>query len=91
MTEYIATAQFDDTISNFGRGGSCEAAMDDFTTDAFACHCERGEIVEGEAVLIRVFKAILPESAEWDEDSFDPGWQWALGEKVHETTLEALP
>lgn len=78
---FIASIQYEDTISFFGKGSTPDEAFNDFSKTPFREHCENYEIKPGTTLEVYIHKAIWQDDPEWS-DEFDPSWQWALGEKV---------
>lgn len=91
MTGFIATAKFEETIKLYGEGATPEAAMADFINSGeFNEHCITHDIPDNSTVEVAVYKAIYNGSPEWDDELFDPNWQWALGERVYAKNIKFL-
>lgn len=82
-TGYIACAHFEESIAHFGEDNTPEKAFSDFTSNGeFKEYCICREIEDNTHVEVKVFKAIYKDSPEANEDDFDDGWQWILGDEV---------
>lgn len=83
---FIASIEFEETISFFGQGNTPEESFEDFSGTPFREHCDCYEVKSGTQLEVHIHKGIWPDDPEWSDD-FDPNWQWALGEKVDTKTL----
>ncbi|PSV00329.1 hypothetical protein [Photobacterium kishitanii] len=82
-TSYIACANFEETICYFGEGASPDKALDNFLSSGnFAEFCENEEIKNTTSVEIKIFKAIHAGDLDADDDLFEDGWGWVLGEEI---------
>ncbi len=91
MTGFIATAQFEENIKWFGEGATPEAALADFIdSGTFVEYCETKDIPDTSIVEVKIYHAIYNDSPDWDDDLFDPDWQWALGQLVDTKQIQFL-
>lgn len=89
-TGYIACAHFEESIHHFGEAESPEKALADFVDGDFADYCDCRDIEDEEYVEVRVFKAIYNGSPEWNDEDYDPDWDWVLGEQVDSKQIQYL-
>jgi hypothetical protein len=80
--KYIATAHFEETISYFGEGDTPEKALEDFMKESFYDHCDSVESESGDIIEIGVFETIKNGDPLWDDEMYDPDWQWVLTKRL---------
>lgn len=89
---YIACAEFEDTIVSFGEGETPAQALSKFVdTGEFYDWCCNAEILDGEYVQVKVFRArYRDEVSESELDDWDSDWLWVLGDEVEDHQLQFL-
>ena len=83
MKGFIATAEFEETISFYGESDTPQKALSDFLTGGeFKEHCEAVEASVDDEIEVCIYHAVYNGSPEWDDDIYSPEWEFALGKKV---------
>lgn len=85
LTGYIACTSLQkehhDTIKSFGESNTPQGALKDFIENGeFKCACETFDLDDETNVEVKVFKAIYKN--EDNQEDFEDGWEWMLGEEI---------
>lgn len=80
--KYIVTAQFEETISYFGQADTPEKALENFMKKGFHDHCNAIDAESGDIIEIGVFETIENGDPLWDDEMYDPDWQWVLQKRL---------